>query len=360
MASQEIVHEIISDILSIDPDLKNIKSELEKLVQELIANKPQTPFTKEFKDSLKAQIIGAINEQKILYEEQKDWNWTSVFHSLKFWMVGVSSLATCLLVFALFQYFDGIQQPNTQVTYIGEAKEKEITPLKNEILEMQPSMRSLTISEETQTRNLGGGASNSADNVMMLAMPEITEENAFAWSNPSEWYAAKSAIMPVEEITSADMAIAETATDEAAATTASSPTFCETSKQFLTINNLSDTSDVTTKTLVADNTIQKATKDFIYDNQIYQAIVDYTNNNITIKHIGTQDDSQKETELPNLNLFFKNNNFKIELEYFSPIIEETDSYIEYYFARHNQQEWITARIDKTTNIIFSIKNICIY
>ena len=57
MASQEIVHEIISDILSIDPDLKNIKSELEKLIQELIANKPHTPFTKEFKDSLNQIIL---------------------------------------------------------------------------------------------------------------------------------------------------------------------------------------------------------------------------------------------------------------------------------------------------------------
>ena len=55
--NQAIVHEIITDLLNIDPDLKSIKSELEKLVQELIANKPETPFTKEFKDSLKAQII---------------------------------------------------------------------------------------------------------------------------------------------------------------------------------------------------------------------------------------------------------------------------------------------------------------
>jgi hypothetical protein len=54
---QAIIQEIINDIIAIDPDLKNIKSELEKLVQELIDNKPQTPFTKEFKDSLKAQII---------------------------------------------------------------------------------------------------------------------------------------------------------------------------------------------------------------------------------------------------------------------------------------------------------------
>ena len=86
MNSPKIVQEIIDDILAIDPDLKNIKSELEKLIQELIANKPETPFTKEFKDSLKAQIMGAINDQKIMYEEKKR-DWQSMLHSLKFWMI---------------------------------------------------------------------------------------------------------------------------------------------------------------------------------------------------------------------------------------------------------------------------------
>lgn len=181
MASQAIVQEIINDILVIDPDLKNIKSELEKLVQELIANKPQTPFTKEFKESLKAQIIGAINEQKILYEEEKDRNRTSVFHSLKFWMVGVSSLATCLLVFALFQYFNGIQQPSTQISYMNALEnpapendknsDNEVLPAEN-----QAAKRSFIMSEETPTSNQGGGASNRADNVMMLPMPEAATE----------------------------------------------------------------------------------------------------------------------------------------------------------------------------------------
>jgi len=182
MTSQAIVQEIISDIISIDPDLKNIKSELEKLVQELIANKPQTPFTKEFKESLKAQIMGAINEQRIYHEEEKDRNRTSVFHSIKFWMLGVSSLATCLLVFALFQYFDGIQQPNTQISYMGNSKDKETpTPETNEIAQIQPAMGSLSMREETPTANQAGGASNRADNVMMLAMPEATtEENTLA------------------------------------------------------------------------------------------------------------------------------------------------------------------------------------
>lgn len=337
MASHLIVQEIINDIIAIDPDLKNIKSELEKLVQELIANKPQTPFTKEFKESLKAQIIGAINEQKILYEEKKrDRNW--MFHSIKFWMVGVSSLATCLLVFALFQYFDGIQQPNTQITYMGETKDKGIqTPEADEIAQIQPAMRSLTMSEET-----GGGASNRADNVIMLAIPEEATES-FGWSDPFEGYAAKSTTIPVEEMTNADMAIAETAIVESA-TTAPSPTFCETSKQFLIANNITE----------------NATKTFVYNNQIYKATIDFSNNSININNIGTQDDSKDQTELSDLNLFFDDNNFLIKVDYAPAIIEESDTFIEYYFSRNGQQEWITARIDKATNIIFSIENICIY
>jgi hypothetical protein len=55
--TQSLVHEIIDDIIKIDPELKKIKHELEKLVQELITNKPISQFTQEFKDSLKTQII---------------------------------------------------------------------------------------------------------------------------------------------------------------------------------------------------------------------------------------------------------------------------------------------------------------
>ncbi|AHB41473.1 hypothetical protein P148_SR1C00001G0683 [candidate division SR1 bacterium RAAC1_SR1_1] len=348
MASHVIVQEIINDIIAIDPDLKNIKSELEKLVQELIANKPQTPFTKEFKESLKAQIIGAINEQKILYEEKKrDRN--EMFHSLKFWMVGVSTVTAGLLIFTLFYYLEDIQQPATQVTYIGETKEKETTPLQDEIREIQPTIRSLSMDEETPTDTQGGGASNSADNVMMLAIPEANEEPATdntSLVRSSEEYEmmAKFISAPVEEATNADMAIAEITTDETSATKAPSPTFCETSKQFLIANNISEN---TTKTIT-------------YENQIYKTTTDFTNNMIMIDHIGTQDDSKIETELPNLNLFFKNNNFNVESEYSSPIIEETDTYFEYYYPRHNNQEGITVRINKINNIIFSVQNICIY
>lgn len=55
--NQIFIQELINDLLKIDPELLNIKSELEKLIKELITNRPKTPFTKEFKDDLKAQII---------------------------------------------------------------------------------------------------------------------------------------------------------------------------------------------------------------------------------------------------------------------------------------------------------------
>lgn len=326
MASHVIVQEIINDIIAIDPDLKNIKSELEKLVQELIANKPQTPFTKEFKESLKSQIIGAINEQKILYEEKKrDRN--EMFHSLKFWMVGVSTVTAWLLIFTLFYYLEDIQQPATQVTYIGETKEKETTTLQDEIREIQPTIRSLSMDEETPTDTQGGGTSNSADNVMMLPIPETTLEPEM-----------RSFSMSDEPVTEYAMMKATTIEEDA------NLAFCETSKQFLLANNISE----------------NTTKTFTYNNQIYKATINFTNNNITIDHIGTQDDSKIESEWANLNLFFKNNNFNIESDYLPPIIEKTDTYTEHYFPRNNQQEGITAYIDTTTNIIYSIQSICIY
>ena len=48
-----------------------------------------------------------------------------MFHSLKFWMVGISSIATCLLVFVVFQYFNESQQPNTTIMYTMTAKSEE-------------------------------------------------------------------------------------------------------------------------------------------------------------------------------------------------------------------------------------------
>lgn len=352
MNSHAFVDEIIIDLLNIDPDLKNIKSELEKLVQELIKNKPQTPFTKEFKDSLKAQIIGAINEQKILYEEKK-WDRNTMLHSLKFWMIGVSTVTAGLLMFTLFHYIEDFQQPTTQIVY----KEATInnTIVSKESFQNQPKVATRWIADEAATEGFGGGASNRADNVIMLTMPESSQ--SLEETNESyEWYAM---MAKIGENSDSEITITETWSDKTTEPVIS-PTFCETSKQFLTIHNLSDTSDITTKTFVTNKTIQKTTKDFTYDNQIYQAIVDYTNNNITIKHIGTQDNNKIQTETPNLTIFFKSNNFIIESDYSSPIIEETDTYFEYYYPRRNNQEGITVRIDKTNNIIFSIQNICVY
>jgi hypothetical protein len=51
------VEEIIDDIIQLNPDLQKVKKDLEHLIKELIKNKPETPFTKEFKESLKAQIV---------------------------------------------------------------------------------------------------------------------------------------------------------------------------------------------------------------------------------------------------------------------------------------------------------------
>lgn len=336
--SQAIIQEIINDIIAIDPDLKNIKSELEKLVQELITNKPQTPFTKEFKDSLKAQIIWAINEQRIVHEEENKWDRSGMFHSLKFWMIWFSTVTAWFLIFTIFHYIEDIQQPTTQITYIDNnympvTLESESNKNKEESIQEKTTIKDLSITEEMPIINQGGGASNSADNVMMLAIPETNlepEMRSFSINDepiiedePIAEYAMMKA-MTIEEDTNLD--------------------FCETSKQFLLANN------------ITENT----TKTFTYENQIYKATINFTSNNINIDHIGTQDDSKIQTEIPNLNLFFEKNNFNIKSDYLSPIIEESENIIEYYYPGNNQQEWITVRIDKTNNIIFYIQNICLY
>lgn len=319
---QTIIQEILTDLINIDPDLKNIKSELEKLIQELIANKPQTPFTKEFKDSLKAQIIGVINDQKITYEEKRR-NRDEMLHSLKFWMIGVSTVTAGLVMFTIFYYIEDTQQPATQIVYLdsnSNLKDKESKSLSIQEETIQEHQKSRVISKETTTDSFGGGASNRAENVMMLAMPESVST---AETTTEESFVEYTMMTKTAENPEARMAIGETSSDEATTTPAPSPTpFCETSKQFILANNIAED---TTKTIN-------------YNNQIYKATINFINNNITIDHIGTQDDNKIQTELPNLNLFFKNNNFNIESDYSSPIIEETDTYFEYYYPRSNNQE----------------------
>ena len=355
---QAIIQEIINDIIAIDPDLKNIKSELEKLVQELIDNKPQTPFTKEFKDSLKAQIIWAINEQRIVHEEENKWDRSEIFHSLKFWMIWFSTVTAWFLIFTLFYYFEDIQQPATQITYIenySNINKTESNEMKEKIREEQDTTKEISTTKQTPTVDQGGGASNSVDNVIMLAIPETNlepEMKSFSINDEPiaeyeitespEEYSIMTKTAPLEDDY---LARREFAPEEATATIATSPTlFCETSNQFLLANNIT----------------QNTTKTFTYENQIYKATINFTSNSIKIEHIGTQDDSKIQTEIPNLNLFFERNNFNIKSDYLSPIIEESENIIEYYYPKNNQQEGMTVRIDKINNIIFSIQNICLY
>jgi len=247
-------------------------------------------------------------------------------------MLGVSTVTAGLLMFTLFHYIENIQQPTTQITYTKDSsnlllsKSNEDT---KEIVQEQPTIKTRTISEESTPTNLGGGASNSADNVMM-AIPEIedktnniirTEDGMIQLPEKDfEEYSMMSKTAPVEDY---ELTIEGIGSNEIITTnTSSSITFCETSKQFLLANNITENS----------------TKTFSYDNQIYKATINFTNNGINIDHIGTQDDSKTETELPNLNLFFEKNNFNIKSDYLSPIIEKSENIIEYYYPKSNNQE----------------------
>lgn len=339
--SEVFINEIINDLVNIDPDLKNIKSELEKLIQELIFNKPQIPFTKDFKESLKAQIIWVINEQRIIHEEDKRWDRANMFHSIKFWMIGFSTITAWILMFTTFDYIEGIKKPNTQTTYTyknSDTEEKIILNNKEKNISIKSS-----IPENSSEEGFGGGSPENENSIMTVARLDDNSENQMrSFSNKDESIPTNDIMMmwiawvenPNLEIETIDKTIGWSLTAN----------FCETSNQFLLINNISE----------------NTTKTFSYDNQIYETTVNLTTNSITINHIGTKDDNKTQKELPNIDLFFEINNFNTKSEYLSPIIQESENIIEYYFPRQNNQEWITVNIDKSNNIIFSIKNICIY
>jgi len=220
------------------------------------------------------------------------------------------------LIFTIFHYIEDIQQPTTQITYIDNNSipvRLESEPNKNKETSVQEKTitKDLSITEETTISNQGGGASNNADNVMMLAIPETTLE-------PEMRFFPINDEPIIEDEPVAEYAMMKAMTIEEDANLA----FCETSNQFLLANNITE----------------NATKTFTYENQIYKATINFTSNSINIDHIGTQDDSKIQTELPNLNLFFEKNNFNIKSDYLSPIIEESEKIIEYYYPKNNQQE----------------------
>lgn len=353
--NQIFIQELINDLLKIDPELQNIKSELEKLIKELITNRPQTPFTKEFKDDLKAQIIWAINEQRISHEEEKNWDRKKIFHSIKFWMIGFSTITTGLLIFVFFQYIDNNQKPTSNIIYnygINNSPENrqktqpiEITEQSTTIQELptrQPEIKPTATID--QDNNLNETSNNNIETTRAKTTDieeSFTEYTMMAKTAPRENIYEEN----IDNQEYDDLVIAETAMDNNIESTATSPlVFCKTSEQFLISNNISETT----------------TKQITYDNQIYKVNIDFTNNSITFTNIWVLDKNKILTEIPNLNLFFENNKFNIKTNYLSSIIEETDTYIEYYYPRNDQQEWITARIDKISNTIMFIKNICIY
>lgn len=354
--NQIFIQELINDLLKIDPELQNIKSELEKLIKELITNRPQTPFTKEFKDDLKAQIIWAINEQRIFHEEEKNWDRKKIIHSIKFWMIGISTITTGLLVFVFFQYINNNQKTDSNIIYnydlnnLSENRQEtksiettEQNTIDQELPTKQPETKTTAIIN--QDSNLDEISNNNIE-ITTISDDINTRENSAEYSMMAKTAPIEDMEAEINEfIEDTDLAITETTTTTPLTTSTTSPTtFCETSKQFLISNNISNTT----------------TKQITYDNKTYKANIDFTKNSINFINIWIKNDSKIPTEEPSLNVFFENNNINIKADYLPPIIEEFDTYIEYYYPRNNNKDWITARIDKKSNTIISINNICIF
>ncbi len=327
-----IIQEIINDITNIDPSIKMTKKELESLIQELIENKPKTPFTNQFKIVLKKEIIQIINKQKATVENKKT---RPLFDWIKYWIIGFSTITTWILMFIIFNYIQNNQNSNTQqIAFYNEIKTNEIET--NETVKEQSTENKIEQKETISTKytkentNIKNSepiierwewASNEIGNVMIMALPEREQD----WSNTNK--------MRTKEFLSEPPIKEDTI-----------KTFCKTSKEYLVINN------------ITENT----SKFFIYNNKTYKVTINFTNNSISILNTSAENENKIEWNLPNLNIFFEKNNFAIQSDYLPAIIEETEETQNYYFPRINQQEGISAKIDKNNNKIVSIENICIY
>lgn len=114
--------EIIKDLLLLDPDLKNIEVELNKLVINFINNKPNVIINEEFKEALKIKIM---KEAQVLKEECEAKK--IVFDKRVF--IRKLSFSFAALALAVIIIFPGINliKGNTSFLDINTQRNKEIS-----------------------------------------------------------------------------------------------------------------------------------------------------------------------------------------------------------------------------------------
>lgn len=120
------IDEILKEIYQVDPSLKHKEDKLRQLISDLLTIKPETPFTESFKQELKNHLIAAINEQRILHEEDHQRHRQDMFYQVKFRLGGVATLS--IFVFALFYYQQTKERNNlaTQTTITPQIQQPEI------------------------------------------------------------------------------------------------------------------------------------------------------------------------------------------------------------------------------------------
>ncbi len=335
---EKFIQEIVKDLIAIDPELQETKVQLEKLVKDLIQNKPKSPFTQEFKDSLKAQIIWAINDQKIVNEDKKR-NWQDMFQSIKFWMIGFSTMATGLLIIAVFQYFQWITSPDNNIISSNEILAISNTDQKE--TNTQKTKESEIIQESNLDYNNGDIVAYSVQNDSTDSAwnQELMMARTMSFEDDYEIDIAQFTMDSYEEgfLAGKELGL-EVAND---ITLASTKNLCKISEKFINSNDINEN---TSRTLY-------------FEWEIYQADIDFHKNSINIKRIGTQADNTNTNNIPNLNLFFETNWFQLDIENFRKQTTDLEDIIEYISVWNRE---ITVEIDTTNNNIISIKNICIY
>jgi len=152
------IQKILEDIYRMDPSLKNKESEIVKVIDELVAAKPDTKFDENFKQQLRAKImqkISAMPPKKISH------GWFTV-PKFAYAMGGLAILA---LVILPSLYFYGNKTPNAALSVLTSKSSSgvSVTKLAGNAFGALTAGQSNTAAEKTGSQSLAATAPSAVN-----------------------------------------------------------------------------------------------------------------------------------------------------------------------------------------------------
>lgn len=156
--SRKQIKDILGDIYKIDKSLKAYGPQLEKIVVEILATKPEVSVDKKFKRELYQEIMARVSE----LEPEKKSTWQGVF-SRSFSYAFVGALAVIVVVIAVTLFFPGGEKDKKLSFNLGVSDIED------------SGFGSLALSESSSPEAKGIGGGGGGEPGVSLPAPGYTE-----------------------------------------------------------------------------------------------------------------------------------------------------------------------------------------